>query len=356
MRRIVYLIGAGASHGMRGAANLSFKTHKFIPSKGNFEGHEECANILSGIPIVNEIPGRMQWFLQKLWDKFNSQSDKSENCTLKKLINDIEWLADNAAKHASIDTFAKKLFLTKNDCDYFRLKRGLIAFLNYEQMVNPPDSRYDSFLASILLENRDDFPGEIAIVSWNYDVQFELAYREYFPNEGLGHLSHFLNVYDKYRDSSWDGPYKEAKGFHILKLNGSACVNSGEDFFTENNDVISSVCSIYDKINIGSCRLSFAWERMQQQYEQRIEDCVKDAQIMVVIGYSFPFFNRPIDRLIFRKMDKLEKIYIQDLYPENVKQSLRSALTAEELTSRKMMSRIECIPVNDNQFFLPPEL
>ena len=77
---------------------------------------------------------------------------------------------------------------------------------------------------------------------------------------------------------------------------------------------------------------------------------------MVVIGYSFPFFNRPIDRLIFRKMDKLEKIYIQDLYPENVKQSLRSALTAEELTSRKMMSRIECIPVNDNQFFLPPEL
>ena len=95
---------------------------------------------------------------------------------------------------------------------------------------------------------------------------------------------------------------------------------------------------------------------MQQQYEQRIEDCVKDAQIMVVIGYSFPFFNRPIDRLIFRKMDKLEKIYIQDLYPENVKQSLRSALTAEELTSRKMMSRIEFIPVNDNQFFLPPEL
>ncbi|MBQ6577383.1 MAG: hypothetical protein IJL91_06515 [Bacteroidales bacterium] len=356
MRKIVYLIGAGASRGKRDDNKLSFNTHKFIPSKGNIEGHEECANILSGVPIVNEIPGRMQWFLQKLWDRFNNQSDKSENCTLKRLINDVEWLADNAAKHASIDTFAKKLYLTKNNSDYLRLKKGLITFLNYEQMVNPPDSRYDSFLASILLDNKDDFPDEIAIVSWNYDVQFELAYREYYIGEGLGHLSYFLNVYDKNCDSSWDGPYKGAKGFHILKLNGSACINSGEDFFSDANDAISSVCSIYEKINDKNCRLSFAWERMRQQYEQRIEDCVKDAQIMVVIGYSFPFFNRSVDRLIFRKMDKLEKIYIQDLNPENVKQSLRSALTEEELTSRKMMNRIESISVNDNQFFLPPEL
>ena len=358
MSRIVYMIGAGASRGKRGDKPIAFDTHKFVPTEGNYEGREECANILSGIPIVNEIPGRLQWLLQQLRNKNNPiLKAGGSNSILSSLIADLEWLAVNASKHASIDTFAKKLYLTNKQDDYFRLKRALIVFLNYEQMVNQPEPRYDSFLASILQTNKDSFPEDVSIVSWNYDVQFEIAYREYYPNEGLGHLSYFLNVYDKTLEGKGGEPYKLAQGFQILKLNGSACINSEEYFFSASKDnVVDTLTSLYQTVSEKNCLLSFAWEKPKQQYIQRISDCVKDAQVLVIIGYSFPFFNREIDRIIFREMRSLGKIYIQDPYAENVKQSLRSALTAEQLSMAKMMNRIELIPINENQFFLPPEL
>ena len=337
---------------------MVFDTERFIPTEGKYVGREECANILSGLPIVNEIPGRLQWLLHKLWNKNNELLESGScNTSLSNLIDDLGWLANCAAKHASIDTFAKKLFLINNQSDYFRLKRALTVFLNYEQMVNPPDPRYDSFFASILQLDKDSFPDDISIISWNYDVQFEIAYREYYPHEGLGHLSHFLNVYDKMKEGMGGEPYREAKGFRILKLNGSACVNCGEYFFgVSDESIVDSLCKLYNSLTINNCLLSFAWENLKEQYIQRITDCVKDAEVLVIIGYSFPFFNREVDRIIFSKMRSLGKIYIQDPYGENVKQSLRSALSAEQVFSTKMLNRIELIPINESQFFLPPEL
>lgn len=355
------MLGAGASRGHRGEPNPKvYKTHAFVPGKGFFDGSERCANIISGVPIVNEIPGRMLWLIQGIRDIENNiiehHSGTSSSIRLE-LIKELEWLASNAARHASIDTFAKKLFITENFKDYFRLKRGLTIFLNYEQMVNQPDPRYDSFLASILQEKRDVFPNDISIISWNYDVQFEMAYREYFPHEDIGTMSYLLNVFDKTKEGKSDEPYHETNGFRILKLNGSAYVNSGV-FNTDatKNESMDKLCALYESITERTSLLSFAWEKPRGHFVHRISDCVKDAQVLVVIGYSFPFFNREIDRLIFENMRSLGKIYIQDPNAENVKQSLRSALTTEQLNMARLIDRVECIPIHENQFFLPPEL
>ena len=35
-------------------------------------------------------------------------------------------------------------------------------------------------------------------------------------------------------------------------------------------------------------------------------------EVMVIVGYSFPHFNRSIDDEHFRRMKSLKKIYIQD--------------------------------------------
>ena len=361
MSRIIYLLGAGASRGQRGEPNpKTFNTHAFVPGKGYFDGVGHCANIISGVPIVNEIPGRLQWLIQRIRDIENKNQEHhigASNPHRIELINELEWLASNASKHASIDTFAKKLFLTDNRTDYYRLKRGLTIFLNYEQMVNPPDPRYDSFLASILQNKRDGFPDDVSIVSWNYDVQLEMAYREYYPHEDIGTLSYLLNVRDKNQEGKSDEPYRETKGFRVLKLNGSAYVNSEVyNADASDNDSIEKLCKLYQSITNKNRLLSFAWEEPREHYIQRIFDCVKDASVLVVIGYSFPFFNREIDRMVFKSMRSLGKIYIQDPNAENVKQSLRSALTPEQLTMAKLMNHVECIPINENQFFLPPEL
>jgi hypothetical protein len=39
----------------------------------------------------------------------------------------------------------------------------------------------------------------------------------------------------------------------------------------------------------------------------------QDTEQVVVIGYSFPFFNRQTDREIFGSMANLTKIYVQDM-------------------------------------------
>jgi hypothetical protein len=39
-------------------------------------------------------------------------------------------------------------------------------------------------------------------------------------------------------------------------------------------------------------------------------------EVLVSVGYSFPFFNRDIDRRIIHNMGKLKKVYLQAL-PEH---------------------------------------
>lgn len=78
--------------------------------------------------------------------------------------------------------------------------------------------------------------------------------------------------------------------------------------------------------------LSFAWEYSpnNEKLKTILAKNVEDTEIVVVIGYSFPFFNREMDRYIFSKMGKLKKVYIQDINPEAVKQSIQAVLPNEK--------------------------
>ena len=98
--------------------------------------------------------------------------------------------------------------------------------------------------------------------------------------------------------------------------------------------------------------LSFAWENWDDEKQAiipyTVED-VADTNVLVVIGYSFPFFNREIDRQIIGGMEKLEKVYFQDMKPDRVMQSFKAI--------RADYKNIELEPLdNCDQFFLPPEL
>ena len=45
-------------------------------------------------------------------------------------------------------------------------------------------------------------------------------------------------------------------------------------------------------------------------------------KVIVIIGYSFPYFNREIDKLLFKDLGGIDKIYIQDLNGEKIKEYL----------------------------------
>ena len=103
---------------------------------------------------------------------------------------------------------------------------------------------------------------------------------------------------------------------------------------------------IYDcKINI-----NFAWFQ-DRAFINKLSEIYGLTDTLVVIGYSFPFFNREVDRKIIRSMPKLKKIYIQDYAPLNIKSRFLSILPDWQDRG------IQIIPVDDvNEFFLPPEL
>ena len=97
--------------------------------------------------------------------------------------------------------------------------------------------------------------------------------------------------------------------------------------------------------------LSFAWEK-QNADSSIINFSIQgtnDAEVLVVIGYSFPFFNREVDREIIGAMKNLKIVYFQS--PEA--NSLRDRFYG----IRPDIAKDHLHPITDvYQFFLPPEL
>ncbi len=324
------------------------------------------------LPTVNEIGIRIQSQIEKIKieitkpiTEFSIGTQQTEpSANAKEYINDLEWLHDMSAEHASVDTFAKKLFLSNaSRMEMYKLKNTLSVFFLIEQLTNKIDNRYDSFFAALLKEEYE-MPENVKVISWNYDMQFEMAFQKFSGEESLYAAQRRLKVYHKFANN-----IKLATNrFGIYKVNGSSLLYSNdnarmETAFTNlsaakfNFEILEQILESYIKIKNNYASyihgLSFAWE---DEYNDTGNDIISltqrgsmNTEVLVVIGYSFPFFNREIDRKLIQNMVKLDKIYIQ-------------APDAEELVEkfysiRNDFERRKLIPIkNCSQFFLPHEL
>lgn len=341
MSKTIYYIGAGASYGER-----------------------DDGKIVEGIPVVKEIPAEFEAFRAYIanaeipneeisfQDMYLTRHDDVEDAR-RYMLHDIDSLINGIKEHATIDTYARKLYLTGRKRDFERLKTALCAFFVWEQLEHKPDGRYDTFLANVLDEKTLNIPKEISFVSWNYDSQMELAFRTYRLNTGLA-------VFEKNTVGPW--PILTDCG-RIFKVNGSAT-------FADTNMV--SLIKDYDKTSAAvqliqvygntmadtsqmgfqfKTHLSFAWEDSSnsENMMRSLSETLADAEQVVVTGYSFPFFNRMTDREIFKTMLKLKKVYVQDINPGAVEDSLRAVLPDDR--------EIEVLKIsNCGQFYLPREL
>ena len=76
---------------------------------------------------------------------------------------------------------------------------------------------------------------------------------------------------------------------------------------------------------------------------------VRETEILVIIGYSIPFFNRAIDRRIIQEIaSTVKRVYIQDTNPNNVLDSLTSLWPTENIP-HKIINSVD-------QFYVPPQL
>ena len=336
MANVTYLIGAGASAGKRVKTN---------------------GQIIEGLPCVKEIPRRLNNLAGDFRSNVNNfgGADRSE---MERLVSTINALYEASKRHSTIDTYAKKLFL-RGEKKSFELTEAYLAFyFIIEQILLKPDSRYDTFLANIL-DNKLNIPDNINIISWNYDSQFEIAYREYSQNKQLPIASKMAwgqNDNPKILKVNGTAAFENLRDVPTLRANypslSSSSFGRGEDYIDVNR--MRYILDLFRKLQkdeTGKTQLSFAFDgECNELLYKTVDKIVGATDVLVVVGYTFPFFNREIDRRLMNKLDNLRtKIYIQDLYPERIKQSIKAVLPD--------FNEANFVLLNDvDQFFLPPEL
>lgn len=347
MANVTYLIGAGASYPyvplIKGMPDELNDFHLFLKSNRSYVDldvfrHETGTNV-----DIVEIEEEILSFCREM---------------------DLEL-----RRHSTVDTYAKKLRIQAGNGDdisltkYYKLKALLSGCFTRIQLLNQVENRYDTFLASILDTASYEFPHNLNILSWNYDFQFEKAFAEYSTKKDLKSLQIEMNVIPRDANNRTLSNNK----FGILKINGTAGYYNkrNRQYVTLANDL-----SKFDKVTFlkdfylnyffqvhkrdeGDSLLWFAWEKGWHDFDvdSVIEEATKDTNVFVVIGYSFPFFNRVMDRAIFNN-SPIQKIYVQDIDTKTVIDNMRSLLLGDNI-------RIIPIEINgdkNNQFFIPPEL
>ena len=220
-------------------------------------------------------------------------------------------LADKSIEFGSPDLYAKFLLETGDDITYNLLKKLLSNYFTYkEELQGCFDKRALAFLTTITQQQK--LPNNIKILSWNYDRQIETAAKKLRPVNLSGYNTvHVFTCWPNCQDGfdSKELPF-------LLHLNGVAGYDYSERSFAEKNNNVYN----YKSPDLTPL-LSFAWEEESNDskrtfHEQRLPFAKKiaaETEILVIIGYSFPFFNRKIDDEIFKAMNKtLTKIYFQD--------------------------------------------
>jgi hypothetical protein len=321
-RKVTYLFGAGASAGVVGSNRTVKKS-------------------MSCLPLVTQFPDRFASFRGEIGQAF------LQECRPE--IEKLREVEQALRKHASIDTYAKILYLSGRKDELRALKIFLSLFFIWEQFHNGLDPRYDLFFASIMQGKMGNIylPKNVKILSWNYDNQFELSATKFYQKTNASEVREALSIFPS---PITKGGLSEESGFGIFKLNGSAdlfirpddSIDKQVDLRLTSESLISKTVSsnadwrvgirkelryilkssnLIDKIK--DSMVSYAWEDEQKD----INACRKDAissisgsGVLVVVGYSFPTFNREIDKKILEAFftDNMDpKIYVQ-ADPSNV--------------------------------------
>ena len=166
----------------------------------------------------------------------------------------------------------------------------------------------------------------------------------------------------------------EANKFAVYKMNGTASFatnrndrsnnflfehfkdgNSYENISTLINYLQNSTYDTTTRHKVSST-LTYACEtennhNNRQNFIGKVANDISNTEILVVIGYSFPLFNRMIDKRVFEN-SSINKIYIQDPNAESIIKMLK--VVFKEL---KLRNDIEFEPVPaGNTFYFPAEL
>jgi hypothetical protein len=326
-------------------------------SKFNITYYLGAGASAEALPTVKTIS---QDFYYVALDLKTAEYDPIYSKTVLKLIADFNELAEKTNTFGTPDTYAKYLFLTDRN-KLPNLKYTLSAYFLIKQFLNAKlDNRAFIFLIAIL--NLKIFPPNIKILTWNYDFQLQLA-AEKFREERFnpsGNVSVHTPPLIEYYPSVGYALGHDSDDASMVHLNGIAgcyyddAVSMYRSFFERQEErSINHIFEFLSRDNFSTnSLLTFAFENKPNSKKavDAAKTIAEKTDILVVIGYSFPFFNRKVDKEIFdaiKSNGRLKTIYYQD-----------PVISGEFLQNQfELSSKIEIKHVKDiNNYFLPLEL
>jgi len=296
----------------------------------------------NALPIWHKQGNSMIEVSIQIFEKLKSVSLKEdsntailfENQILTKFAEKLMEFGKFAVEYGSIDIYARRLYLLKDINRLNELKYCLSVyfdlwekFLFLGQKINENDyyqkidKRYYSLL-SVLLEKNDNLPklnDSISIITWNYDLQVEMAYASFLPNK-----FNSLETIDsglKFKDNIYNN-----ERLNIVHLNGyrgefkygnNTYPNVDDKYSDTIEDYLLGILENYSQFkrpgpDYKDC-IKYAWESNSKSIE-RAKKIMEGTDILIIIGYSFPSFNRGIDSLLINEFEKksYHKIIYQD--------------------------------------------
>jgi hypothetical protein len=363
MSNTTYFLGAGAS-------------------AGTVRKDEQVEHQTTGIPIVKNTFISFASFKQQIRyllgnNRLGLVGSEITDEAIKKEFLFYEYIIDieNELKyHGTFDTIARKYWLMGKKKELNRLKFIMNTFFTWLQSSKGIDKRYDKFLSIVLNKSLDNanLPSELKFITWNYDIQFELAMLPYTNDIGVFDvLCNKMGVIP-YLDN--DDPLNnyDSNRFHFVKLNGIAGVfdlqnsmrsiydlgiNSSEDISLLKdrmnnfnlNKLIEFLLTNQDNINdyyIGTLQFAFENSSRQKKSLEAAKQIMRETTKLIVIGYSFPYFNREIDVAILKELPEDAEIVIEDVNPPTE--------VLNDILKRQYERKIRITTVTDvSQFHIP---
>jgi hypothetical protein len=339
------------------------------------------ASALALPTVGDKFNKRFGYFCEALIFHTRSQQTwNTERLFINKVKNELPY-------HYSIDTYARKLCF-QNQNEYCALKILMSYYFLFEQLGNriqeyrlatsmqenlerefkndrkKLDPRYDVIYAALLKEDTRKLPGNLHFITWNYDIQLELSLSG-FLNIPLNDSFNSLEVFPAPNCAT------DTKHAKVIKLNGTAGLTyksdgNGKSYKFLNieyghgfqpNHFSTCLKEIKENLNAGELKsydsmLHFAWEQVVEvaQARKKAKEIIDKTEVLVIIGYSFPLYNRKIDAEILSGLIA-DSIIIQ--IPEGqisaVKERLLSLIGVEH--EYKIIENRD-----ENQFYMPNEI
>lgn len=346
MSEITYILGAGASF-------------QSIPLVGTFNNRLlEFAEFVNGLGQVG--------FVGEQRNKFIQASEAIKN------------LYEEFSSHQSFDTYFKKQFHLGNDNAINQGKRLLNMYFTWEHDRSSIiqitgnleknnhfykralfDKRYDALIAGLLkpYKNTAETLCKINFITWNYDLNLLQSIKNFFaPNlsfkefiQKIEKPNFYWNINDQISIINVNGHFysSDYDNFRDLgNLNGRRIIE----------DKVLDEYFLSPTMDDDANRIKFAWElneSEQQQLLYHINRNVENSQQVVVIGYTFPLYNRIIDSLYMKERllsaeDK--QITIQDPNADNIGSTIIEIMghskTFEPLVNKKSDCSSFYVPSN----------